>query len=266
MITICLPSRRNGNLSSNLERFINNIDSICSEKEKEKIEIIIKFDSDDSIPDFIKTNNFLFPIKYVQYNRCEGRWDYHSFLNYLITLRNDKSKCCINMADDFIIRKPFVDKILQIFEEKPFSIVGGAWSDWGGDFTNLNINAPYQNRYAWEKFIGAYCPIVGEKILKSVISFGLSPSVDAWAVALALVTYQNYGVNIWQDLECFYYRDEAYDKGNLIGTTPEHHKAIKPYNTLDMMNFRNSYNQKFWEIVNCQAKNIVLNMKDEKAI
>lgn len=266
MITICLPSRRDGNLSSNLERFIDNIDYICSPSEKTKLEIFVKFDSDDLIPEFIKRKKFPFQIKHVQYSRGEGRWDYHSFLNYLITLRSEKSKCCMNMADDFIIKEPFVDKILQNFEKNSFKIVGGAWSGWGGNFTNLDINAPYQNRYAWEKFIGAYCPIIGEDILRSVISFGLSPSVDAWAVALALVTYQEYGINLWKDLECFYYRDEFYDKGHMVGQTPEHHKTVSPYNTLDMMNFRGSYNQKFWDIVKWQAKNIVLNMKDQKIV
>ena len=93
------------------------------------------------------------------------------------------------------------------------------------------------------------------------MNFGISPSTDAWDVDLALATYKLFGVNIWEPMQSFYYRNEAYDKPGLIGVQPEHHKSAIPYNQLDIMNHKHSYNPRFWEIIECQAKNIFLNMK-----
>jgi len=126
--------------------------------------------------------------------------------------------------------------------------------------------ANHRIREEWEPFIGAYCPIIGENILKCVLNFGISPSTDAWAVALALATWRLYGANIWTPMLSFYSRNEVYDLPQYVGVQPEHHKSAFAYNKLDIMNHKGDYNPRVWDIIECQAKNIYLNMKFDKEI
>jgi hypothetical protein len=67
-------------------------------------------------------------------------------------------------------------------------------------------------------------------------------------------------------MNSFYSRNEVYDLPENVGKQPEHHKSAFPYNQLDIMNHRNAYNPRVWEIIESQAKNIYLNMKADQEI
>ncbi len=264
MLTIVLSSRRKGNLSSRLDSLLDSITDNTSDGEKSLIEVIVKFDSDDEIPVFISNSQYPFTIKYLSYSRAEGRYDLYNFINYLITLRDEKSRFIMTIADDFLITKPFVNQILSC--DSNYRILGGANNPTHPDLLTIPLGANHRNRIEWEPFIGAYCPIISVNLIKIVGCFGISPSTDAWAVALALAVYKLYGVDIWQPLESFYHRNEIYDKPGYIGLQPEHHKTAYPYNQLDIMNHRHNYNPMFWDIIESQAKNIYLNMKYDGVI
>ena len=114
MLTIVLSSRKKGYISSRLDSLLNSICAYTSEDEKNLIEVIIKFDSDDEVPSYISNNRYPFAVKYLSYNRGEGRYDLYNFINYLITLRDNRSRFIMTTADDFLITKPFVNKILAM--------------------------------------------------------------------------------------------------------------------------------------------------------
>lgn len=260
MLTIVLSSRRKGNLSSNLEALLNSVIANTNDEEKRQLEFIVKFDSDDEVPQFISSGSFPFILKWLQYSRGEGRYDLYNFINYMVTLRDDRSRFVMTMADDFTARRPgFVSEILA--HKSTYRIIGGAYNNIVGDNIVIPLGANHRNRNEWEWSIGAYCPIIGVNILKCVMNFGISPSTDAWAVALALAVYKLYGIRIWEPLASFYTRNEVYDLPQHVYTQPEHHQNLIPYNTLDMMNHRNNHRERFWEIIESQAKNVYLNMK-----
>ena len=264
MLSICLSSRIINNPSSNLKRFLDSLDNFTKNDEKDKIEILIKFDNDDIIPEFVLNSEYPFPIKYFQYERGEGRWDIANVLNFLITMVDEKCKFIMNIADDFVIDKYFLTDLLKIDE---YSIIGGAsWAHpYGKEYDpgkrNLYMKPPLgvdpRNIDHWGYSIGAYAPIFGRKLMLSTGCNVLINSVDFYFVSLALEIYNKHGLNIWKDFHNFYDRIESYNASRK-----------KCYNLLDYPandgGFLSSeYERRYFEIVSSQATNIYLNMKNQ---
>ena len=131
MLTVVLASRTSGNLSSRLDSLLDSVNDNTNSEEKKQIEFIIKFDSDDTVPPFIINSPYPFRIKWTQYSRGEGRYDLYNFINYLVTLRDEKSRFVMTMADDFIVKRPFVSEIIN--RKSTYRIIGGANNPIFGD-------------------------------------------------------------------------------------------------------------------------------------
>lgn len=274
MLSICLPSRKKDNLSSKLDAFLDSIVLHTSPEEQKQVEIILKFDDDDEIPDYVINNKYPFEIKYVQYARGAGRYAAHDSLNYLNTLRNLKTRFIFNPSDDFIFTRPFVTEILS--QDSTYRILGGGTGmsaccvfkkEWCKcpvipDPISLPLGANHRDRPSWGDTIRVYCPIYGVDILKSVSNPGLFSSTDAYFIALPLALYKMYGINIWRDMKSFYYRNES---DHYIHNYPEHLKSVTNYNRLDFMQ-HHGYNAIVWDIIESHARNIYLNMKEDKLI
>tara|TARA_R100001594_G_scaffold84189_1_gene118709 strand:+ start:7653 stop:8786 length:1134 start_codon:yes stop_codon:yes gene_type:complete len=150
------PSNPRLGNAKNLALFINSIINTTTEEERERLEIIIKFDTQDDL-DWIK-NNFGEHIIYfdkrsdhedrdldygdliksykglaircVVYDKSEGRASIHDFLSYMGSIAHPDSVLYFNVADDFIfLRKNWVTDLLSTYkkakkEKNGFCIIG----------------------------------------------------------------------------------------------------------------------------------------------
>jgi hypothetical protein len=276
MITICIPSRKSKNLSSNLKNFLDSLDLNTSDDEKLNVEVILKFDSDDSIPDFILYKQYSFDIKYTQYPRGSGRHEINNFINYMSEMRNDRSRFIMNMADDFVIKRPFISNLLKC--EESYKIFGGMTRGRGeqrggdsdiyrDDFIQLPIGANFRDYNSWSQAIAHYCPIISTKLLEVMGHFTIIPTADAYIMCVAMCLFKDYGVNIWSDIESFYYRNECKEYFLLGSESPEYLKEVSPYNMLDIFIMKgNGFEGKFYKKVEQTSLNIYLNMKKENII
>lgn len=263
MISIVFASRKKDNPYSNLQLMFDSLVSLHSIDELLQVEFILKFDNDDT--EHIDPSIFLsypFRIKYVTYERGEGRHDIHNVLNYLFSLRDMKSRFFLNMADDFIFTRPFIQEVLDNNNE--YAIIGGARCPRRGEYIAPNLNSNFRDVHSFISGVAEYCPIISTKVVEVVQNIGWQSSIDIWAVMLAIALNNLYNINIWHDMVSFYGRNDGSKPGN--PDIKDAHAARYVYNDMEWSAYGPTKNTYFYDLVAQQAKNIYLNMKEDNII
>jgi len=250
MISVIFCSRVKDNPDSNVARLLDSITACTTPAERQQIEVLIKYDSDDDCrPQEGFFSQFPFAIKTFTWSRGEGRHGLHNAQEYLFTQRNPQSRFLLMTADDFIFTRPgFVREILAIQDE--FCILGHC---------RPPIEA-YAGRYEQEKMIrdwvvsfGCWSPVVSARLIEVCQNFGWQANVDSWLMGLSVVLYDMYGVVLWKTHEPFYERGGSYERPASTGAAPT-------FNNMELTNNKGPENKYWFELVRRQARNVYLNI------
>ena len=147
-ISILFSSKIKGRDVNYLKNFIKSIIDTTSTEERDRLELIIKFDKQDNMK-FIIDNLGVYvehydntgcgelfklykglAIRSIIYDKCEGRSSIHDFLSYMGTVAHPDSVLYFNVADDFLfIRNNWVTDLFNVYKKSVietggFCIVG----------------------------------------------------------------------------------------------------------------------------------------------
>jgi hypothetical protein len=251
MISVLFCSRIKDNPDSQLTRLLDSTVANTTPEEREQIEFLIKFDSDD---DERPTNeafaNYPFSVRTFAWSRGEGRHGLHHAQEYLFAQRDPRSRFCLMTADDFYFTRPgFVSDILAVKDE--FCIMG---------YRRPPIES-YYGAYEKEEVIrqwvvsfGCWSPVVSSRLIEVCQNFGWQANVDSWLMGLSVVLYDLYGIIIWKQHEEFYARGGSHVRPASMGSAPT-------YNNMEITNNVGPVNRYWFELVRRQARNVYLNME-----
>jgi hypothetical protein len=194
----------------------------------------------------------------------------HHFCEYLFTLRNKESRFVLQAADDFRFTRPgWVTDILS--HDKKYLFIGCGQCDKEPEPWHTKPRPPiesidYNNMLSWRCIFGNVCPIFSTSLIETTQNFGWTSSIDAWAYLLAMMAYQDFGINIFDYIEAFYERTEGLGKGG-----ERHDDTFKrgfdhSYNLMQQTGSKNCANLYWFDLVRQQAKNIYLNIKEENLL
>lgn len=246
MITCLFSSRVKNNPDSNIECLLDSAVD-CIENPKDKIEFIIKYDSDDDeAPSQDFFSKYPFSIKKLVLARGEGRHSIHLDHLYCFAQRNQLSKFILIASDDFTFYRPgFADDILAIQEK--YCVVGA----------NRPQVEIYKNRWRnpevmefWKHNEGVCLPCFSVPLIEAVQNFGWQCNTDNWQTLLTILMYERYNLDIWKTIPSFYMRNPS---DGTSGYSPT-------YNNMEIDGSRNCQNEYYFRLVEQQAKNIYLNM------
>lgn len=251
MITILLSSRVKGNKDSDIGNLLGSLQKCGGNAEN--CEVLIKYDTDDSEqPAEAYFSKFPFPVKKFTWSRGEGRHGIHLDHFYLFSQRNLKSRFMLLVADDFTFtRSGFIKDILAIKDE--FCFVGpkrprvevykGHWRE----PAVMNV---------WKHSEGGGClPCVSVRCIEVLQNYGWQPNGDGWITLLQILMFEKYGIDMWRTVAAYYARNPT--KGT-SGYGPS-------FNNMTIDGSRNPTNQYFFTLVEQQAKNLYLNMREAKS-
>ncbi len=250
MISVLFCSRAKDNPDSGLRRLLDSAVACTTPGEREQIEFLIKFDSDDGdrLPDDVFAN-YPFPVRTFVWSRGEGRHGLHHAQEYMFAQRDPRSRFCLMTADDFYFnRSGFVSDILAVKDE--FCILG---------HTRPPIEAfagTYEQEAVirqWVVSFGPWSPVVSARLIEVCQNFGWQANVDSWLMGLSVVLYDLYGVVIWKTHAPFYERGGECDRPASTGAAPT-------YNNMELTNNVGPLNRYWFELVRRQARNVYLNM------
>lgn len=237
------------NENQNLKRLLDSLVSQTTSQERNKVEVLIKKDSDDiSFPHPSFSAAYPFPVFIYTGERAEGRNSLHHFYDYLLGRINRNSKYILIVSDDFVFnRTGFVTEILNINQEfcmietadVPTNIVKyvGRWRD------------PEVQRQ-WRCQTNMAAPCFSTRLIEVTSGFGFIPDVDCWAMLLSIILMESYGVSIRKNILPFYERLDC-----------------KPAINCATASFLDNKNLDYWhELTRRQAKNIYLNLVYGKSI
>ena len=250
MISVLFCSRSKDNPDSGLQRLLDSAVSCTTPQEREQIEFLIKFDSDDDArqPDSFFAK-YPFPVRTFVWSRGEGRHGLHHAQEYMFAQRDPRSRFCLMTADDFYFsREGFVSDILAVKDE--FCIMG---------YVRPPIEA-FAGTYEQEERIrqwvvsfGGWSPVISSRLIEVCQNFGWQANVDSWLMGLSVVLYDLYGVVIWKTHAPFYERGGSYERPASTGAAPT-------YNNMEITNNVGPNNRYWFELVRRQARNVYLNM------
>lgn len=250
MISVLFCSRAKGNPDSQLFRMLDSVMATTTPAEREQIEFLIKFDSDDDErPAPAAFDKYPFAVRTFCWARGEGRHALHNAQEYLFAQRDSRSRFCLMTADDFVFTRPgFVTEILAVEDE--FVMMG---------YKRPPIEA-YAGRYDDERMIrdwavsfGCWSPVVSARLIEVTQNFGWQANVDSWLMGLSVVLYDLYGIIIWKTHEPFYERGGSYVRPASTGAAPT-------FNNMEITNNVGPVNRYWFELVRRQARNVYLNM------
>lgn len=250
MISVLFCSRAKDNPDSGLRRLLDSAVATTTPAEREQLEFLIKFDSDDDerMTD-AELASYPFAVKAFSWSRGEGRHGLHNAQEYLFTERNPAGRFCLMTADDFVFTRPgWVSDVLAVEDE--FCVMG---------YVRPPIEA-YAGRYAREDMIrswvvsfGGWSPVVSARLIEVCQNFGWQANVDSWLMGLSVVLYDLYGVVMWKTHAPFYERRGADDRPASCGLAPT-------FNRMEITNNVGPTNRYWFELVRRQARNVYLNM------
>lgn len=247
MISIIFCSRVKDNPDSNIALILDSATQYTTPEEREKIEFLIKYDSDDDQrPPESFFKRYPFRIRVFCYARGDGRHSLHHAQEYLFAQRDQRSRFCLMIADDFeFSRIGWVSEILAVKNE----------------FCILGHNRPaiesykgiYENKAAirkWNVAFGCLAPVVSTRLIEVCQNFGWQANVDSWLMALSVVLYDLYGIILWKSHKPFYHRGGGYG----LGDTPT-------YNNMELTGMKGPENHYWFELLRRQARNVYLNIE-----
>jgi hypothetical protein len=250
MISVLFCSRAKDNPDSGLRRLLDSTAAHTTPAEREQIEFLIKFDTDDDgrIPD-AELAKYPFAVRTFAWSRGEGRHALHHAQEYMFAQRDPRSRWCLMTSDDFYFtRSGFVSEILA--EEDEFCILGHrrpAIECYAG------VYEQEEKVREWVVSFGPWSPVVSARLIEVCQNFGWQANVDSWLMGLSVALYDLYGVVIWKQHEEFYARGGACDRPASCGLAPT-------YNNMELTNMVGPLNKYWFELVRRQARNVYLNM------
>jgi|GEM_PF-1573306 len=250
MISVLFCSRAKENPDCGLERLLNSTVECTTPQEREQIEFLIKFDSDDDarLPDHI-LQQYPFAVRPFVWSRGEGRHGLHHAQEYLFAQRDPRSRFCLMTADDFYFNRPgFVSDILAVKDE--FCIMGYIRPPIEAFAGTYEQEARIRQ---WVVSFGCWSPVVSSRLIEVCQNFGWQANVDSWLMGLSVVLYDLYGLIIWKTHEPFYTRGGSYERPASIGAAPT-------YNNMELTNNVGPVNRYWFDLVRRQARNVYLNM------
>lgn len=250
MLSVLFCSRAKDNPDCGLERLLDSTADCTTPREREQVEFLIKFDSDDDarLPDgfFAK---YPFPVRTFAWSRGEGRHALHHAQEYMFAQRDPRSRWCLMTADDFYFTRPgFVSEILSIPDE--FCILGHRRPPIE---CYAGVYEQEEKIREWVVSFGPWSPVVSARLIEVCQNFGWQANVDSWLMGLSVMLYDLYGVVIWKQHEEFYARGGAGDRPASCGMAPT-------YNNMELTNLVGPKNRYWFELVRRQARNVYLNM------
>ena len=236
-----------------IEDFLDNLNTILLESERDKIELLIKIDDDDTeainlIPKIEST--YLFYIKCFVSERKQGRESLHDFYNYLFSQTNPNSKFIGFFADDILFHFPKATGLiseLEQYQENKYVIFWGVPSSIGDNEVVPLPERLYLEDISLNKVTIFSTPIVSRTILESMINISNLQNIDATMGVLVYFLDRLYSVNIVKLLQ------------KLVTIRKDN---LRP----DKDNIIYKLNSTFYDIIKLQADNIYLNIKNEGLI
>ena len=252
--------------SRDINTLYNLFDSAIRETENgnlKKIEFLIKFDSDDKrgIKEFLIDDSLIkkhpnLIIRPFIYRRWEGRHSLNLHYMFLFSRRNKSSKFIKFISDDSEFYQdpiptitPFLNDNYIICSSRPHSI------------EKLDSITDYRTDNRWiSAYLTGPLPLVSSKIIEIIGNTCWGLNTDNWLTLLNLVLYHKYKINIV----------EAVDFMHLCGRVFESYgdDIFKSSFNIDMLVSVNNLpkNLYYFDLVEQQAKNIYLNMKEDGLI
>ncbi len=250
MISVLFCSRAKDNPDCGLQRLLDSAVECTTPVEREQLEFLIKFDSDDDqrLPDSFFAK-YPFSVRTFTWSRGEGRHALHHAQEYMFANRDPRSRFCLMTADDFFFnRSGFVSEILSVKDE--FCMLG-------------HVRPPieafagvYEQEHMirqWVVSFGPWSPVISARLIEVCQNFGWQANVDSWLMGLSVALYDLYGVVIWKQHEPFYTRGGCCDRPASTGAAPT-------YNNMELTNNVGPRNRYWFELVRRQARNVYLNM------
>lgn len=246
MISVLFCSRVKDNPASNIKQFLDSAVEHIRPDERDQIEFLIKYDSDDDErPPAEFFAAYPFTIRTFVFARGEGRHSLHNAQEFLFTQRDPRTRFLFMTADDFrFTRTGFVTEILS--NEEEFCILGPIRPPIEA-FAGI-----YEEEQAirrWAVAMGPLSPVISVKLIEVCQNFGWQSNVDGWVMALSVVLYDLYGLILWRTHEPFYQRGG----GHGLGDTPT-------YNNLELTGMHGPENKYWFELLRFQARNLYLNI------
>lgn len=233
------------------------------EVDRNKAEFLIKFDVDDEVAiqnwvigDTLKTKFPNLNIRVFVYNRWEGRRTLYMHYWYLFTRKNPSSKYIGFLTDDVVFLENSIQYIEQHKDSKYAMLshvhnteVLHSIKDWQLETTKWSggtLTEPY--------------PIVSTKILEICGNMGFQPNIDNWFALLNVIMYVKYGIDLYKDIPDLVHRQtfthQEFDPSIFVPS-----QFNKEWFVDDSQGSKDSY---YYRLVEIQADNIWLNLKNEK--
>jgi hypothetical protein len=260
---MCYRVNHQLNSGNDIYTFFDSFTQHIPELDHSKFEFIIKIDSDDVIASLVlsdvqrkyKTLN----IRFESYDRWSGRATLYLNYAYLFTQRSMSSRFIGFITGDCLITRNFLTEIETLLNDKQanYCIFSSQL-----DYNQLEHAGNYRVNHHWagggltEPF-----PIVSVRVIEVVGGMGWQSNIDNWLSLLNVICYHKYGVMLYKRTPLPYIElnpvrqqmliDEYYGRFN-----EEMYTSIsqKP---------QNSY---YFNLVEQQAQNIYLNMREEKIV
>ena len=248
MISVLFCSRRADNPDCNLIQFLDSVEAHVRPDERDKIELLIKFDDDDlAHPPAGRLDHYPFAIRQFRWSRGEGRHSLHHAQEYMFAQRDPRSRFCLMTADDFVMtRTGFASEILAVPDE--ICILGAVRPPIERFVRHYEKDDIIRQ---WNTSFGpGLCPIYSARLIEICQNFGWQANVDSWGMGLSVVLYDLYGIVIWKKHEPFYARTGGYG----LGDTPT-------YNNMEITAQRQPANKYWFELLRRQARNVYLNLQ-----
>lgn len=224
-------------------------------------EFIIKFDIDDefALHKFILEDTFRnkykdLIIRPCAFRRWEGRSSIYLTYSYLFSQRNPTSKWIGFLTDDFTFTRDIIEDIKHL--DKKYTILNTQQTE-----IALKGIDNWRTNLSWAKSPITECyPIITPDIIEICGGMGWQSNIDNWLGLIGAILYKQYNYNIFNYITPFYSRNTE-DKLSLNLSDNYPAKFNKEMFVDDTTSPKNDY---YFNLVEQQAKNIYLNIKENK--
>lgn len=271
-VLVCCRMTRGIGGPTDILKLISSIFQYWSPLSQSKTEILIKFDLDDelAIHEVLEKNmlekivtDFGSPsppkLRYFIYGRWEGKKTFNYHYQYLFSQRNPKSKFITFATDDSFYQKDLLHvlniPISKYGVDKPKIFIRSCMIT-----QILNSITDYRNPEELRKWASGELtdpfPIVSSNIIEWCGNMGWGQNIDNWLSLLGVVVYKKYGINLLEDLPISIERKTDERPGLEARNYSQFNKEM----FVDDTTF--PQNQYYFDLVEQQAKNLYLNIKN----
>ena len=279
---ICYRTEEQSDNRCNLFMMLQAFKDFLKPTDYDKVEVLVRIDDDDIVAhDRLVRDNYQqqlpFTFKVFEHNKWEGRYAFNYHHMYLFSQRNPNSKFIGFMGDDCIHLpkcKDMIDEIEKKYLNKDYVILRS--SDYDdtyppkkptdlkmkqrleeitkmGDYRDLKVTQRWCTSFLVESY-----PIVSVKLLEVIGNLGWQLNIDSTLSLLNIMLYQKYGLNMYFMLDSKLYN-------RMDGTRKDKiNPPAKIFNhEMTLHGSKASGNPYLYTLMEQQAKNIYLNMKEE---